>query len=80
MSKKNTVVAVILGFFILGLFYSTGLNKKGVVSVLTLVVISWVVANFISAEIAVVVNLVSAYLGYKWASEHNAEIGGGAPV
>ena len=77
MSKKNTVIAAILGFFVFGLFYSTGLNKKGVVSVLALLVISWVVANFISAEVSVIVNLAGAYLGYKWASEHNAEIEGG---
>lgn len=80
MSKKNTVVAAILGFFVLGLFYSTGLNKKGVVSVLGLMVVSWVVANFVSVELSAIVNVAGAYLGYRWASEHNAEVEGGAPV
>ena len=73
MSKKNTVVAAILGFFVLGLFYSTGLNKKGVVAVLGLGVVNWIVANFISTEVSILANLVGVYLGYKWASEHNAE-------
>ena len=80
MSKKNTVIAAILGFFVFGLFYSTGLNKKGVISVLGLMVVSWVVANFISAELAAIVNVAGAYLGYRWASEHNAEIDGSASV
>lgn len=80
MGKKNTIVAAILGFFILGLFYSTGLNKKGVISVLGLMVVSWVVANFVSAELAAIVNVAGAYLGYRWASEHNAEIDGGTPA
>ena len=80
MSKKNTILSAILGFFILGLFYATGLNKKGVVSVLGLMVVSWVVANFVSVELSALVNVAGAYLGYRWASEHNAEIDGGTPA
>lgn len=77
MSKKNTVLAAILGFFVLGIFYSTGLNKKGLIAFLGLIVASWIVANFISAELAVIINIAGAYLGYRWASEHNAQIEGG---
>ena len=78
MSKKNTILSAILGFFILGLFYATGLNKKGIIAVVGLTVVSWSVANFITAELSVIVNLVGAFLGYKWASDHNAEIEGGS--
>ena len=41
MSKKSPIIGAILGFFILGLFYSTGFTKKGVIAVIALMFISW---------------------------------------
>ncbi len=71
MSSKSPILGAILGFFILGLFYSTGVNKKGAITVLGLVVVSYI-AGMISPYVSLLVNFAGAFLGYKWASEHNA--------
>lgn len=73
MSKKSPVLGAILGFFILGLFYSTGFNKKGVIAVIALVFVSWGV-GLASTELSTIVAVVGAYLGYKWVKEHNAMV------
>lgn len=69
---KSPVLAAILGFFIIGLFYVTGFTKKGIIAVVALCAVSWVCAVAVSAEVAGIVNLVSAFLGYKWAKDANA--------
>lgn len=79
MSKKSPVIAAILGFFILGLFYSTGFNKKGVIAVIALTFISWG-AGLAAPELATIVAVIGAYLGYKWANEHNAMLEGEMPA
>ena len=80
MSKKSPILGAILGFFVLGIFYSTGFNKQGIIAFVGLIVVSWLLSMFISAEVAVIVNLVGAFLGYKWASDHNASIEGGGEM
>lgn len=80
MSKKSPILAAILGFFVLGIFYSTGFNKQGIVAVVGLIVVSWLLSMFVSPEVSVIVNLVGAFLGYKWANDHNAAIGGGGEM
>lgn len=79
MSKKSPVIGAILGFFILGLFYSTGFNKKGVITVIALVFISWGV-GLASPELATIVSVAGAFLGYRWAKEHNAAVDGEMPA
>ena len=79
MSKKSPVVGAILGFFILGLFYSTGFNKKGIIAVIALVFISWGV-GLASSELSTIVGVVGAYLGYRWSNEHNAMLEEGMPA
>ena len=76
MSKKSPIIGAILGFFILGLFYSTGFTKKGVIAVVALTFISWG-AGLAAPELATIVAVVGAYLGYKWVGEHNAMVDGG---
>ena len=80
MSKKSPILGAILGFFVLGIFYSTGFNKQGVIAFVGLIVVSWLLSMFVSPEVAVIVNLVGAFLGYKWASDHNASIEGGGEM
>ena len=77
MSKKSPILGAILGFFVLGIFYSTGFNKQGAIAVVGLIVVSWLISIAVGPEPAVLVNLVGAVLGYKWANDHNAAIGGG---
>ncbi len=71
MSKKNPVLGAILGFFILGLLYSKGLNKQGALAVLGMMAASYAIMFLVSAELMWVVNVASAFLGYKWSKEHN---------
>ena len=78
--QKSPILAVILGFFVLGIFYSTGFNKQGVIAVVGLIVVSWLLSMFVSPEVSVIVNLVGAFLGYKWANDHNASIEGGGAM
>lgn len=80
MSKKSPILGAILGFFVLGIFYSTGFNKQGIIAFVGLIVVSWLLSMFVSPEVAVIVNLVGAFLGYKWASDHNASIEGGGEM
>ena len=80
MSKKSPILGAILGFFVLGIFYSTGFNKQGIIAFVGLIVVSWLLSMFVSAEVAVIVNLVGAFLGYKWAKDHNAAIEGGGEM
>ena len=68
-----------IGFFILGLFYSTGFNKKGVIAVIALGFISWGV-GLASVELSTIVAIVGAFLGHKWTKEHNAMVEGEAPA
>ena len=75
MSKKSPVLGAVLGFFILGLFYSTGFTKKGVIAVLALGFISWGTGLTGIAELGGIVAIVGAYLGYKWTKEYNAAVG-----
>ena len=76
MSKKSPVLGAILGFFILGLFYSTGFTKRGVIAVIVLLFVSWG-AGFASPYLSTIVAIVGAYLGYKWTTEYNAQIESG---
>ena len=76
MSKKSPAIAAILGFFIFGLFYSAGFTKKGVITVIVLMFVSWG-GGLASPFVSLLVAIVGAYLGYKWANEHNAQIESG---
>ena len=68
---KNKILAAILGFFVIGLFYATGFTKKGLIYVIGLCVASWVLTTFISPGIGLLINIAGAYLGYKFAEETN---------
>lgn len=74
MSKKSIGLGAFLGFWVLGIFYSTGFNMKGVGAFIGLCVVSFVIANFVSPSLAVVSNVIGAYLGYTWTKEHNNAI------
>lgn len=76
MSKKNVGVAVFLGVFGFGGFYAAGL-KKGALLFIAIAVIMWVISNFISPDIAIIGNVASAYISYKWAKEHNEALPAG---
>ena len=76
MSKKSPILGAILGFFILGIFYSTGFSKQGIIAFVGLIAVSWVLSILVDPSVAAVVNLVGAFLGYKWSNDHNAAIGG----
>ena len=78
MSKKSPILGAILGFFVLGIFYSTGFNKQVIIAVVGLIVVSWLLSMLVSPSVSIVVNLVGAFLGYKWAKDHNAAIEGGS--
>ncbi len=80
MSKKSPILGAILGFFVLGIFYSTGFNKQGIIAVVGLIVVSWLLSMLVSPSVSIVVNLVGAFLGYKWAKDHNAAIEGGSEM
>ena len=80
MSKKSPILGAILGFFVLGIFYSTGFNKQGIIAVVGLIVVSWLLSMLVSPSVSIVVNLVGAFLGYKWVKDHNAAIEGGGEM
>ena len=80
MSKKSPILGAILGFFVLGIFYSTGFSKQGIIAVVGMIVVSWLLSFFVSPEVSVIVNLVGAFLGYKWVNDHNASIEGGGEM
>jgi hypothetical protein len=69
---KNTVLAGILGFFVIGIFYATGFNKKGLEYFIALTVAS-VILNFISPALGIIVNVAGTYFGYKIAEEYNQD-------
>ena len=77
MSHKSPILGAVLGFFVLGIFYSTGFNKQGIIAFVGMIVVSWLLSMFVSPEVSVIVNLVGAFLGYKWVNDHNASIEGG---
>ena len=72
MEKKNVTVCTIASFFVLGLFYVLGFNKKSVMYVVGLCVASWLITMAVGPTPALVVNIVGAYLGNKIAKEINA--------
>ncbi len=75
MSKKNPILAAVLGFIVFGIFYSAGL-KRGLMAFAALCLLSWFGASVLgSAEMSCIANVAGAYLGYKWADAHNAENG-----
>lgn len=78
--KKNVILGAFLGFWVLGIFYSTGFNKKGFGACIGLCAVSWVIANFVSPSVSAVVNAIGAYLGYTWTKEHNAELESGGNI
>lgn len=75
MEKKNVMVCTILSFFVFGLFYVLGFNKKSAMYVVGLCVASWLITMAAGPTAALVVNIAGAYLGNKFAKEINA----GAP-
>ncbi len=76
MSKKNPILAAVLGFIVFGVFYSAGL-KKGLIAVIALCLISWICATALgSVELSCIANVAGAYLGYRWANEYNADMEG----
>ena len=72
MEKKNVTVCTIASFFVLGLFYVLGFNKKSVMYVVGLCVASWLITMAVGPTPSLVVNIVGAYLGNKIAKEINA--------
>ncbi len=71
MSKKNTALGAILGFFVFGIFYSTGFNKKGCFTFLGLLAASMILSMAAGPVSSCLANIAGAYLGYKWCNEHN---------
>ncbi len=71
MQKKNVNLAIILSFFVFGLFY-VETTKRSALAVLALIVVSWVLTNFVSPAVGLVANIAGAYLGRKWVLENNA--------
>ena len=74
MSKKNPVLGAVLGLFILGLYYSTGFNKRAMFIVAGLIIASYGLMFLVSPDVIFVVHLASAFLGYKWCKEHNESL------
>lgn len=74
MSTKNVTLGAFLGFWVFGIFYSTGISKKGFVAFIGLCLVSWLLVNFVSPTIGVFANVIGAYLGYTWTKEHNAAV------
>ncbi len=71
MKQKSPVLAAVLGFFAIGLFYATGFTKKGVIAVIALLLVGWLIGMAVSTEVSVIANVAGAFLGYKWAKECN---------
>ncbi len=73
MSKKNPILAAVLGFIVFGIFYSAGL-KRGLMAFSALCLLSWFGASILgSVEMSCIANVTGAYLGYKWADAYNEE-------
>jgi hypothetical protein len=80
MEKKNVNIAAVLGFFVLGLFYVTGLSKKGIIAVIGLTIVSYAIQTTVGPTVSLVANIAGAYLGYTWAKEFNASIDSDAEI
>ena len=63
MKKKSPILGAILGLFILGLFYATGMTKKGLIAVVGLVVVQTAVSQLIDPALAGAVSVVGLFLG-----------------
>ena len=74
MERKNVNIAIVLGFFVLGLFYVTGLTKKGIIAVVGLTIVSYLLQTMVSPTVSLVANFAGAYLGYTWTKELNAAL------
>ena len=72
MEKKNVTVCTIVSFFVLGLFYVLGFNKKSVMYVVGLCIASWAIQMVAGPTPSLIVNIAGAYLGNKFAKEYNA--------
>ena len=70
MNKKSPVLGAILGFFIIGLFY-TGNMKRAAIAFIGLCCLSSIIAACISPSLCMLVNAAGAYLGYTWINEYN---------
>ena len=79
MSKKSVGLAVVLGLFAIGFFYVGGF-KKGLIAFIAASIVSWLIASAVSLEAAIVVNLVCAFICYKWAEEYNAAVDQNMPT
>ena len=73
MSTKNPFLGAVLGFFVLGIFYSGGI-KKGSIACILLCTFSYILLNFVSSGVSIIANLIGAGLGYVWAKQHNEQI------
>lgn len=77
MNKKNVGLATVLGFFVLPIFYSAG-ALRGVFTVAGAMVVAGFFAYILPEGLAwlphTIVALVCAFLGRKWALEHNEQI------
>ena len=71
--KKSPVVGAILGFFIIGLFY-TGNMKRALFAFIGLCCLSTAIAACISPWLSIIANAIGAYLGHTWIKQYNAVI------
>ena len=76
MKKKSPILGAILGLFILGLFYATGMTKKGLIAVIGLGILQ-TLARLIDPSLAGVISIVGLFLGYRWTAEHNKQVENG---
>jgi hypothetical protein len=70
---KNQLLAGFLGFFIIGIFYGTGFNKRGLEYFIALTVGS-VILSTIHPGLGIIINVLGAYFGYKAAEEYNRDL------
>lgn len=77
MKKKSPILGAILGLFILGLFYATGMTKKGLIAVIGLGILQTALALLIDPSLAGVISIVGLFLGYRWTVEHNKQVENG---
>lgn len=77
MKKKSPILGAILGLFILGLFYATGMTKKGLIAVIGLVILQTALSQLIDPSLAGVISIVGLFLGYRWTAELNKQVENG---
>lgn len=77
MKKKSPILGAILGLFILGLFYATGMTKKGLIAVVGLGILQTALSQLIDPSLAGVISIVGLFLGYRWTAEHNKQVENG---